>query len=440
MKVAAKSIRITPPIGLSIGGNVRADDKSRGIHDDLFCNAVFFSKNDTDVLFLSFDLLLLMLDQCHDIKQRVSKATGVPVQNIMVNVTHTHSGPDTGDIFKVERHSDAVEYLDKAFANIAEELTDIRCEAEECDCYFACSCIEDLSFNRRLVMKDETLKMNWMGVNPEDVLRTTGPIDPQLSVFQVVSKASGQVKAMMINFTLHPAILVGKDWLYSRDYIHFLTVDLKKVYGESVTVWFSNGAEGNINHINYKDLNQGRGFEEAARIGQRLAMYIDEAIKDKIKLQSETLKSVMSPAQLPIRKLSEKTVKDAKELWEACGGVYPSLLDGVPDEVYAREIIKLASMNEEFITTELQAVNLCGILIVSFPGEVFVEFGLEVKERSGFKNTVVVGLANDYVGYIPNKAAFSQGGYEIKTAQSSKLSETAGETLVQCVLDLIQRL
>jgi hypothetical protein len=76
------------------------------------------------------------------------------------------------------------------------------------------------------------------------------------------------------------------------------------------------------------------------------------------------------------------------------------------------------------------------VFFVTFPGEVFVEFALEVKKNAKAAHTVVVGLANDYVGYIPNQEAFRQGGYEIKTAQSSKLSETAGNVLVEEILKL----
>ncbi|HBN85973.1 MAG TPA: hypothetical protein DDZ89_19270, partial [Clostridiales bacterium] len=78
-----------------------------------------------------------------------------------------------------------------------------------------------------------------------------------------VCKSTSKVLAFMVNFTLHPAILVGKDWLYSRDYIHYLTIKLQEAYGSETVVWFSNGAEGNINHLNYKDHHQKRGFEEA---------------------------------------------------------------------------------------------------------------------------------------------------------------------------------
>jgi neutral ceramidase len=435
MKVAAKRVNITPPIGLSIGGNVRADDKSRGVHDDLFCNAVYFCHEGQEVLFLSFDLLCLMGDQCADIKKRVSKSANIPEDRIMVNTTHTHSGPDTSEIFKSKRHEDAVDYLDKTFSSIAENLKGIKEEAQESEVFCAVTDVNDLSFNRRLIMKDNSIVMNWNKVDPDDVIGTTGPIDPTLTVIQCVSKDTSTTLALMVNFTLHPAILVGKDWLYSRDYIHYLTVKLQEHFGDETVVWFSNGAEGNINHLDYKNPDQNRGFEEAERIGKKLADYTMEALANKRRLPDH-IKNAVAIIQLPCRKISEEDVKNAKALWEACGGVIPSLLDGVPDEIYAREILTLAEQNRSFIETTIQAVLLGDVLFVTFPGEVFVEFALEVKKNAKAAHTVVVGLANDYVGYIPNQEAFRQGGYEIKTAQSSKLSETAGNVLVEEILKL----
>ena len=184
--------------------------------------------------------------------------------------------------------------------------------------------------------------------------------------------------ALMVNFTLHPAILVGKDWLYSRDYIHYLTVKLQEHFGDETVVWFSNGAEGNINHLDYKNPDQNRGFEEAERIGKKLADYTMEALANKRRLPDH-IKNAVAIIQLPCRKISEEDVKNAKALWEACGGVIPSLLDGVPDEIYAREILTLAEQNRSFIETTIQAVLLGDVLFVTFPGEVFVEFALEVK-------------------------------------------------------------
>ena len=38
MKVSVDSIVITPPVGVPLAGNGRADSRSRGVHDDLRAN------------------------------------------------------------------------------------------------------------------------------------------------------------------------------------------------------------------------------------------------------------------------------------------------------------------------------------------------------------------------------------------------------------------
>jgi len=50
---------------------------------------------------------------------------------------------------------------------------------------------------------------------------------------------------------------------------------------------------------------------------------------------------------------------------------------------------------------------------------------------------MVIGLANSQSGYIPKKEAFSQGGYEVRTAWTSQLVHNAGDILVDLVKDKI---
>jgi neutral ceramidase len=49
--------------------------------------------------------------------------------------------------------------------------------------------------------------------------------------------------------------------------------------------------------------------------------------------------------------------------------------------------------------------------LISFPGELYTEIGMRIKAGSPFHRTYVLGLANDYVGYVPTRKAISEGGY-----------------------------
>ena len=56
---------------------------------------------------------------------------------------------------------------------------------------------------------------------------------------------------------------------------------------------------------------------------------------------------------------------------------------------------------------EVQVVTLGDDLAwVSLPGEIFVELGLEIKQGSPFRQTMIAELANGSIGYIPNRVAY----------------------------------
>jgi hypothetical protein len=109
------------------------------------------------------------------------------------------------------------------------------------------------------------------------------------------------------------------------------------------------------------------------------------------------------------------------------------MFDGIPDKTYAKMIKGMLKRPDRQFETVMQGMAIDGFAFVTFPGEVYVEFGLEVKRRSPFKHTMVIGLANSQSGYIPEEEAFSQGGYEVRTAWSSQLTYDAGDLLVQKV-------
>jgi neutral ceramidase len=88
----------------------------------------------------------------------------------------------------------------------------------------------------------------------------------------------------------------------------------------------------------------------------------------------------------------------------------------------------------------VQVLAIGDAALVGIPGELFVEFGLEIKQRSPFAHTYVAGLANGCVGYLPTRRAFQAGGYETRLARSSKLTPEAGERLTAVALDLLHEI
>jgi hypothetical protein len=91
------------------------------------------------------------------------------------------------------------------------------------------------------------------------------------------------------------------------------------------------------------------------------------------------------------------------------------------------------------LSLDVQVLRLSSrTAIVTLPGEMFVEHGSTIKNLSPFDNTFVVELANNSaISYVPNKKAFSQGGYEV---ENSRLAPGGGEMLVEAAIQMLHEL
>lgn len=97
------------------------------------------------------------------------------------------------------------------------------------------------------------------------------------------------------------------------------------------------------------------------------------------------------------------------------------------------------------VNTEIGAISLGEVAIVFLPGEIFVEMGLELKERFPEVKLITLSYANDAIGYLPHRTAFPAGGYEVEMAYRhyslpGPYSESAGEVLVEEAATLLEEL
>lgn len=435
LKAAKGRVVITPPTGIPIAGNVRLDNKSRGVHDNLYCNILILNDNNTKVCLLGFDVIGLEYTTCNDIKNRIEKATDIPAANIVMWATHTHSGPDTG-LRMYQGTEDLINaYLEDMAVMVVAGVAKANEKYEEVVLKVGKTSVADLSFNRRLVKKDGSVVMNFEKFEVNDITGTTGPIDKELITLSAWDK-NDKLFALLVNFTLHPAILVGYKWLISRDFVNYLDEYVIDKYGSQVVTLFANGAEGNINHLNYQDPEQLRSFGEAERVGKKLGAYVSNSLRDSSVLDGK-IRFISRKVTIPLRKITEEEILWGEMVLERDKDLVEDMFDGIPDKTYAKMIKEMLVRTDKECETVLQGMAIHNFAFVTFPGEVYVEFGLKVKKLSPYKSTMVIGLANSQAGYIPKKEAFSQGGYEVRTAWTSQLVHDAGDILVNLVKEKI---
>jgi hypothetical protein len=435
LKAAKERVIISPPVGTPMAGNIRLDNRSRGVHDDLYCNILILNDNSVKVCLLGFDLIGIEYATCTDIKERIEKVTGIPSENIVMWATHTHSGPDTG--MRMYQGVDEIinAYLVDLTLKVVEGVVRANNKYESVILRAGKTSVSDLSFNRRLIKNDGSVVMNFEKFERTEITGTTGPVDDELITLSLWNN-NGKLFAVLVNFTLHPAILVSYKWLISRDFINYLDEYLKENYGDQVITLFANGAEGNINHLNYLDPDQLRSFEETERIGKKLGSYVSTSFSNSTVLDGR-IRFVSEKVTLPLRRITEEENRWADMVLERDKNLTEEMFDGIPDKTYAKMIKGMLVRTDKKCETVLQGMAIHNFSFVTFPGEVYVEFGLKAKKLSPYSYTMVIGLANSQVGYIPEKDAFSQGGYEVRTAWTSQLAHDAGDILVNLVKEKV---
>ena len=101
-------------------------------------------------------------------------------------------------------------------------------------------------------------------------------------------------------------------------------------------------------------------------------------------------------------------------------------------------LIASAMVSAAPVKCEIQALTVGPVSFVAWPGEVFCDFGQEVKERTPLRPTYTVGYANGSIGYVPIPEVFEEGGYEARAA--AHLADNAGAVLLEESLDLLEQL
>ena len=107
-------------------------------------------------------------------------------------------------------------------------------------------------------------------------------------------------------------------------------------------------------------------------------------------------------------------------------------------QVYARRTIALAEQGPT-VTVKLQAIRIGDLAVCGIPFETLVEIGLELKDRSPMKQTMVIGLANGRYGYLPTPAQHRLGGYETWIG-TNKVQKDASDIITKHLLEMLNEL
>ncbi len=443
-RVGVATVDYTPRLGLPLMGNFRDDYAARGVHDPLRAKAlVFEDSGGTKAALLAVDICMLDRGNVATMRQAIAATSGVPPENVLIHATHTHSAPAPharflfGLDFEPFRAA-AEEFLAVAASAVAAAERDLH----EARLAIGYSSEERLVFNRRLRRKDGTTQMNWeslvQGFDPAEVEAAWGPVDPRVACLTV--ERQGRPIAAITNYGLHPAILAGDNWLYSADYPGYLAEALSRTQGDDFTSLFFNGCAGNVNHVDYRDPLQGRGYGMAQRVGYVLAAAVGQAINARGPLRADRVAVSSEMVALPRIEISEAEYRHCRQVMEeARRQPLRGQVDGLPEAHFAGLRLEMYQNQHCPDHAEVLAIRVGDVALVGLPGEVFCEIGMELRRCSPAPHTLVAGLCGDAIGYLPTRESFAQGGYEVTTG-STFHQPGAAERLGQSAIDQLRRL
>lgn len=439
---------ITPDIGMEIpGGYGKAFHKK--LHDPCKVRACVFDDGASQVAMVGVDALMvpraLVVAVRHDLKARF----GLAPEGVMIGASHSHSSGPTGMVQpgEYDRASELVQklayeksscanagYLEKVRQQIVAAVGQAYSNLTEALCGIGAGTEEHVAFNRRFHMKNG-LSFTHPGKGNPDIDKAAGPIDPQVGVIGAWDK-SGKFLGCIVNYACHATTSPGG---ISANWIYYMEQVIRGAMGTNATVVFLQGFCGDVTQVdNLSPYNERPAEEGAQFVGGCVGA---EALKVLFGMPKGALVPLAAKSQvlsLNHRVPSPERVKQCYEL------VQKDAKGAGTDWIFAKEILMLDAQIalSPKVEAEVQAIQVGPAVFLSNPGEVFCQFGLDLKAKSGFAYTFPVELANGCTGYTPTEEALGThgGGYETRLTSYSNMEPAAGRLLNEAALALARQL
>jgi neutral ceramidase len=431
LRIGVAQTDITPSAAYPMSGYYY-ERKNTGVRDRLHAKALVFAQGDERAVLVECDLSSVTPELTAEVRKLASTQTGIAPERINVAATHTHTGPDYRSNLRewLSQDRDPAAYPARLIEGIAESIRLASEDLRPSRLHVGVGQQKTpISFCRRFLMKDGRVQ-TWANYRNAETVREASPIDPDVSILLVGDP--NPARAALVNFALHLDTLGGT--LLSADFPHDMAEALKPDLGERGITIFANGCCGNINHIDPRAEKR----NPTELIGRSIAETVKRALPSLRPIDHPRLAARRSVIEAPLQEATPSDLQWARALVEKDKkGDKPPFLE----VVRAHKLLGLERLRAKMdhLSLEVHAIRLDSqTAIVTLPGEVFVEFGLDLKRRSPFETTFVVELSNtDETRYIPTREDYPLGGYEVG---NSTLAPGGGEKLVEAALHLLQEL
>jgi hypothetical protein len=444
-RAGAAASNITPPLGCSINGGFQ-DGKATYIHDELHARCVALDDGTTKLVLVIADNCVIQRRIFDEAKRQVNEATGLPMENMLMSATHSHS---CGTLTPVGQSEPDPAYQKFVAQRIADGVRRALNNLAPARIGFGFGEVPQHVFNRRWRLAPGTVPVNPLGsandlvrtnpgVNNPNLDKPAGPTDPQVWFISVQS-TDGRPIALYANYSLHYVGGVGAGHI-SADYYGAFADRIQELLGADrldppFVGAMSNGTSGDINNINFRGGQPKQPpYGQIKLVANDVAQEVARVCKTLAYHDWVPLAVAQKDIALGLRLPPKDEVEKAREVMKG-SKLFPRM--ETMEQVYARETVLLGEFPPQ-VSAPLQVLKIGDLRVSAIPAEAFVEIGLELKRRH--PTTFTVSLANAYHGYLPTPEQHQLGGYETWRARSSCLEADASTKIVAGLDELFQRL
>ncbi len=442
MKIGFAQEIITPPLGVGLQGyfNKRPN---RGMYDDLYVKVIVFEVSGKRFGFMTFDLASLKKYSFDELEKRIVAKYGKELHDgLVISTTHTHTASmfpvdlaeaDEVTLYSFNQTMDAaMRALDRALMNLYPSEIAVGSVYNN-----------PFGFVRRYWMKNGTIVTNPGWGNP-DIDKPESDFDRTIGIMAI--KQDGRLAALVCNIANHGDTIGGD--LVSADWYGRFAQEIQHALKTSLPVIVLDDASGDINHFDFHQKINQSSYAEATRIGRGYAAIVLDALDNLEPVEEAEVRIINGTVTIPHRKLTVAEYEEAKHTLATVPDIKKEgtlesqdLANKVPAALryFANHAIDCF---ENSIPSHDGRITVIAIgdklAFATLPGEPFNGIARAIREKSPYKYTFVVELAQSESGYVPLKECFERGGYEVQPRKNTVSPEAAGE-LIKAVTALLEQ-
>lgn len=393
---------IHAPPGLAMGGYAARSGVAEGTLDSLCCRVCVLSDAHGTLALVVLDLLFVSGVWTDELRTQIGARLGCDAAGVLIAATHTHAGPA---LFGTAPSTSAGlrDFERELATTVLQTVADARARQQEVHLALGEAHTAAVAANRRDVVDS---------------------VDDTVRVLVARATSGGYLGALGV-FACHPTVLPPSNCSYSRDFFGYAVDAASETLGAPVLLF--NGAAADVST---RFTRRAADRAEAARLGQIVGDAIAAGAASAKPIKGTPLSACIEPVPIVLRELPSPTqaqdlvARAAEELQKMQTLHTPAAeqrhaaaqLEGAVAQLFLATHGGAAAWlghTPETATTQLLRIGDCDM--VGAPGELLSRVGCAIAQARS-RRTLVVGYANDYLGYFVDPPAASAGGYEALTA------------------------